>query len=166
MTGKPIELLCTALPLSEDSAAKPKSTIQWVPASHAVSAEVRVYNSLFVTEEPSDEKWEEELNPDSEVIYTDSLVDASIFKWNPKPETHFQFERLGFFVTDFDSPPEPVANDPSRKLIFNMTVSLRDSKPKAAGAPNKSRKEEQAKQLAEKQVINRYYYFTYVILLI
>jgi hypothetical protein len=56
-------------------------------------------------------------------------------------------------VADFDSTPEPIANDPTTKLIFNMTVSLRDSRPKAAGAPSKSRKEEQAKQLAEKQVL-------------
>ncbi len=63
-----------------------------------------------------------------------------------------QFERIGYFVTDFDSTREPVANDASKKLIFNMTVSLKDSRPKAVGAPNKSRKEEQAKQLAEKQV--------------
>lgn len=151
-TGAPVELLCTAMPESEDAAVKPKSAIQWVPASSAVTAEVRVYNSLFTTEEPSDEKWEEELNPESEVVHLNAKIDASVFKWSPVPEKHFQFERLGFFVTDFDSAKEPVANDASTKLIFNMTVSLRDSRPKAPGAPSRSRKEEQAKQLAEKQV--------------
>lgn len=56
-----------------------------------------------------------------------------------------QFERIGFFVVDLES---DVANN---KFIFNLTVALKDSKPKDPTAPSKSRKEEQAKQLAEKQ---------------
>eukprot|EP00388_Colpodella_angusta_P032927 GDKK01028158.1.p1 GENE.GDKK01028158.1~~GDKK01028158.1.p1 ORF type:complete len:123 (+),score=37.57 GDKK01028158.1:2-370(+) len=58
------------------------------------------------------------------------------------PEVHFQFERLGFFVVDKDSV--------DGKLVLNMTVNLKDSKPKEAGAPNRSRKEEQARAAAEK----------------
>lgn len=59
-------------------------------------------------------------------------------------------------MTDFDSTREPIANNDANRLIFNMTVSLKDSRPKAAGAPTRSRKEEQAKQLAEKQVKKEY----------
>jgi glutaminyl-tRNA synthetase len=149
--GQPTEVRATAVKDTGDSADKPKSTIQWVPVNTCTSAEVRVYGNLFVVDTPSDEHWEAELNPDSRVVYPDAKIDASIFKWKPVPETHYQFERIGFFVADFSSSAEPVANDESSKLIFNMTVSLKDSRPKAAGAPSRSRKEEQAKQLADKQ---------------
>lgn len=60
------------------------------------------------------------------------------------PEFHYQFERLGFFVVDKDS------NINDKKLVFNMTVNLRDSKPKDENNANRSRKEEQDKQLADK----------------
>ena len=64
-----------------------------------------------------------------------------------------QFERLGFFVVDKDSvlPPSPYTPD-SHSFVFNLTVTLKDSKPKAVGAPSKSRKDEQAKALADKMV--------------
>ena len=64
-----------------------------------------------------------------------------------------QFERLGFFVVDKDSvlPPTPYAPE-SHSFVFNLTVTLKDSKPKAVGAPSKSRKDEQAKALADKMV--------------
>lgn len=112
---------------------------------------MRVYGNLFKVDEPSDDKWEDDLNPESRVIYNNAKIDPSIFNWKPVPEKHFQFERIGFFVTDFASALEPVASDSTTKLIFNMTVNLKDSRPKAVGAPNRSRKEEQARQLAEKQ---------------
>jgi hypothetical protein len=129
---------------------------------------VRLYSHLFTAEEPSDANWEAELNPESEIVCPNAMVDPSIFRWTPTAETHFQFERIGFFVTDKDSTYGGVSSDklaaltPAQaaaagvKLVFNLTVNLKDSKPKAAGAPGKSRKEEQAKQLAEKMVRGSY----------
>lgn len=98
-------------------------------------------------EEPTDLGWEEELNPESEVTLPNALVDASfITDFKPTNEQHYQFERLGFYVVDKDT------DSVTGKYVFNLCVTLKDSKPKPAGAPNKSRKEEQAKQLAEKMV--------------
>lgn len=71
--------------------------------------EVRQYSHLFTVAEPSD-KWEEELNPKSEVIYPEAIVDASIAslcdagltdKW--KSNVSFQFERIGYYVVDDDT---------------------------------------------------------------
>ena len=74
---------------------------------------------------------------------------------NPQAELPVQLERLGFFTIDKDS--FGLANNTTEnngkngsKIVLNLTVSLKDSKPKEANAPSKSRKEEQAKQLAEK----------------
>jgi glutaminyl-tRNA synthetase len=147
--GEVVLLRCVALPDSELPEDKPKGSIQWVPASTAVPVEARIYNPLFTVEEPTDLGWEAELNPESEVVMTGALVDPSLLTWSPAPEMHFQFERLGFFVVDKDSLT-------LGKLVLNMTVNLKDSKPKGAGgttgAPNKSRKDEQAKALADKLV--------------
>lgn len=88
--GRPTELRCTAVRETSDAAVKVKSTIQWVPVSTAVTAEVRVYGNLFKVDEPSDEKWEDDLNPDSKQIYPDAKLDASVFNWRPVPETHLQ----------------------------------------------------------------------------
>ena len=102
-----------------------------------------MYQHLFYAEEPGDD-WEAQINPESEIVKA-ALVDESIK--TRKLDTNFrtQFERIGFFVVDKDSKDD--------SLIFNLTVSLKDSKPKSdddkptAGV---SRKEEQARQLAEK----------------
>jgi len=140
--GEVVLLRVVALPDSELPEDKPKGSIQWVPASTAVPVEARIYNPLFTVEEPTDLGWEAELNAESEIVNTQALVDPSLLTWNPKAEDHFQFERLGFFVVDRDST--------DKKLVLNMTVNLKDSKPKEAGMPNRSRKEEQAKALADK----------------
>lgn len=73
-----------------------------------------------------------------------------MLKWDPKPEKHFQFERIGFFVVDTDS------NLDAKKFVFNLTVNLKEiNKPKVDGdsATNRSRKEEQDRQLAAKLVL-------------
>lgn len=143
--GAPCLLRCTAVAdgVEEKESKQPRVAVQWVPASTSVAAEVRMYSSLFTVEEPSDAGWEGELNLESEVVMATARVDPSIANWKPQAEMHFQFERVGFFVVDKDSTPD--------RLVFNLTVNLKDSKPKAAGAgPGKSRKEEQVKQMAEK----------------
>ncbi len=96
-------------------------------------------------------------------------VDASLLKWNPEVESHFQFERVGFFVVDKDS---VIVDNNNNKYVFNLTVNLKEtSKPKSSNSSSssgeggeggggggavtgagRSRKEEQDKQLADKLV--------------
>jgi len=97
---------------------KVKSTIHWVSAQHAKEAEFRMYDRLFMKEDP--EEGEEGfigcLNPDSLHIlngYVEPLLAQT------KPGDRFQFERLGYFCTDQDS-----ADD---KPVFNLTVPLKDT---------------------------------------
>lgn len=145
--GEPVSLRCSVLRDEDRADEKPKTSIQWVPSSTAVSLEVRLYSHLFNAEEPSDDNWEAELNQQSEVVVATALADLSI-KAHIAAEKHVQFERIGFFVLDKDS--KLVDN----KFVYNLTVNLKDSKPKSAVGPgssaSRSRKEEQEKQLAEK----------------
>jgi len=158
-SGEPILLRCSALSESDRPGESPKGSIHWVPSSTVVNVEARMYNHLFTVEEPADAEWESLLNAESEVVLQNALVDPSIidyYKASPLSADgvkHFQFERMGFFVLDREST--------SDKLVFNLTVTLKDSKPKSmstdAGAStnvtvgaSKSRKEEQAKMLADK----------------
>jgi glutaminyl-tRNA synthetase len=98
---------------------KVKGTLHWVSAAHALKAEVRLYDRLFSVENPSAEErdFRELLNPDSLKVLTECYVEPSLA--NAKPLDHFQFQRIGYFNVDPDS-----ANG---KLIFNRTVSLKDS---------------------------------------
>jgi len=82
-------------------------------------------------------------------LFTYFQIDESLLKWDPKPEKHFQFERIGFFVVDVDSSVD------IKKFVFNLCVNLKEiNKPKADGesAVNRSRKDEQDRQLAAKMV--------------
>jgi glutaminyl-tRNA synthetase len=133
---EPVLLHCSLLS-ADAPGTKPKGTVHWVPALEAVALEVRLYDRLFTVEEPTD-NWEKELNAGSEVVLQ-SLADPSLLKWAPKSEMAFQFERAGFFCVDKDSSVN--------KLVFNLTVGLKESKGKEAvaekGGASKSRKEEQ-----------------------
>lgn len=140
---------------------KAKTTVQWVSVAQAVNVEVRMYSHLFTVEEPSDENWEQELNPHSEVVMSEAKVDPSIWQTlypvgaaEFADEHHVQFERIGFFVVDRDT------NVHTKSLVLNLTVNLKDSKPASSAnategggdsSNNKSRKEEQARLLAEKK---------------
>lgn len=154
---EPIALFCHVLKPDEDLNEKHKGTIQWVSAISAIPCEVRLYHHLFITEEPNDANWEKELNPESEVIMSQALIDPSLINYYhsqlvSNTISHFQFERIGFFVLDKDT------NLQNNHFVFNLTISLKDSKPIDPNAntntstANKSRKEEQMKLLAEKQV--------------
>ena len=98
-----------------------KSTIHWVSAQHAVSAEVRVYDNLFTVENPSDvpegHEFTENLNPQSLEVIADAKLERSL--GSATPQDRFQFERLGYFCVDKSSA--------STKLVFNRTVALRDA---------------------------------------
>jgi len=102
-----------------ESGRKVKGTLHWVSVEHAVKAEVRLYDRLFSVENPSADPrdFRELLNPDSLKVLTECYVEPSLKA--AKALDHFQFQRIGYFNVDPDSTPE--------KLIFNRTVSLKDS---------------------------------------
>ncbi|MUP39890.1 glutamine--tRNA ligase/YqeY domain fusion protein [Labilibaculum euxinus] len=105
---------------SEESKRKVKGTLHWVSAKHAAKAEVRIYDRLFNHEAPDAQKetdFKEFINPDSLQILRECYVEPSLKE--AKTEDHFQFTRLGYFSVDKDSNTE--------KLVFNRTVSLKDS---------------------------------------
>jgi glutaminyl-tRNA synthetase len=156
-------LKCSIVPEEERKDEKVRGTLTWIPASFAIPIEVRLYNPLFIVEEPDDETWEEELNPESEVVLKNALVDSSFLHYL-EPEKHVQFERIGYFILDKDSDIHK-DNMKKSKIVLNLTVGLKDSKPAppanatvaggdASGVAhvNRSRKEEQERQLAEKMV--------------
>lgn len=104
---------------TEESKRKVKGTLHWVSIQHAVKAEVRSYDRLFLEEAPDSHKdrdYMEFVNPDSLETIT-AFVEPSLR--SAKIGTQFQFQRLGYFNVDDDSTSE--------KLVFNKIVGLRDS---------------------------------------
>lgn len=103
-----------------DSNRKVKGTLHWVSVAHSLPAEVRLYDRLFKVENPGEEKdadFRELLNPDSLKVLTDCRVEKYLAE--KRPLDYLQFQRIGYFNVDKDSTPE--------KLIFNRTVSLKDT---------------------------------------
>ena len=127
--GEITEIHCTYDPDSksgmEGSKRKVKGTIHWVSANHALSAEVRQYSHLFTDERPDkvDEgvDWKEGINPESLVVLKDCFVEPAAAEANVGDR--FQFERNGYYCVDPDSSP--------KNLVFNRTVTLKDSWAKA-----------------------------------
>jgi glutaminyl-tRNA synthetase len=125
-TGEVTELHCTHDPETRGGSSpdgrKIKATLHWVSAGHALRAEVRLYDHLFSIPNPGDVKDDAEfknsLNPDSLEILTSSRVEPCLA--DAAPGSQFQFERLGYFIVD------PVDSSKGA-LVFNRTVSLRDS---------------------------------------
>jgi glutaminyl-tRNA synthetase len=114
--GEITEIHCT---YSEDTSKKVKGTLHWVSIKHAIQAEVREYDRLFMEEAPDidpDKDFMEFINPNSLKIIN-AFVEPSLA--NAKVGEQFQFQRLGYFNVDTDST--------SDKLVFNKTVGLRDS---------------------------------------
>ncbi len=109
---------------SEASLRKVKGTLHWVSAEQALPVEVRLYDRLFTEASPDTNKekdFMEFVNSDSLKIIT-GYAEPSVK--DSKPEDKFQFQRLGYFVVDYDST--------SDKIVFNRTVPLRDSWTKLA----------------------------------
>lgn len=102
-----------------DANRKVKGTLHWLSAAHCLPAEVRLYDRLFSVENPSaDERdFRELINPDSLKVRTNCYVED--YLKDARPLDRFQFQRIGYFNVDSDSTPE--------KLVFNRTVSLKDS---------------------------------------
>ena len=124
-TGEIAELHCTFDPESRGrtppDGRKVKATLHWVSAAHAVGAEVRLYDRLFVRPNPTDEKdgtdFTDHLNPHSLEVLGSCRVEPSLAQ--ATVGARYQFERQGYFCVDPDSAPEG--------LVFNRTVPLRDS---------------------------------------
>jgi len=121
-TGEVVELRCTYDPETRGGWApngrKVKVTLHWVSAAHSIPAEVRLYDRLFMVENPlgEDGDYKDNLNPKSLEVLTGCRLEPSLAE--SKPGERYQFERLGYFCVDSDS-----TND---KLVINRTVTLRD----------------------------------------
>jgi glutaminyl-tRNA synthetase len=121
--GNITEIHCTYFPDTRsgmETTRKVKGTLHWVSIPHAVEAEVRLYDRLFTVPEPENVEeggdFKDFINPDSLKVITGY---CEPFTQTSLPGQNFQFERLGYFFTDNDSTAD--------KLIFNRTVTLRDS---------------------------------------
>ncbi|MCD8136816.1 MAG: glutamate--tRNA ligase family protein, partial [Parabacteroides gordonii] len=133
--GEVVEVYCEYDPNTKsgmpDSNRKVKGTLHWLSCAHSLPAEVRLYDRLWKVENPRDElaaireakdcsvldAMKEIINPDSLNILTNCYVEKYLA--DAKPYDYLQFQRIGYFNVDKDSTPE--------KLIFNRTVSLKDT---------------------------------------
>ena len=120
--GKVVELRCTYDPATRGGDSpdgrKPKATLHWISAAHAVTAEVRLYDHLFTRPDPgADGDLFADLNPDSEKVLQGCMVEPALAEL-PIGET-VQFERLGYFCPDTDSTPD--------HPVFNRTLTLKDT---------------------------------------
>ena len=130
-SGEIVELKCTWDPDSlggqPKDGRKIKGTIHWVSAAHALDAEVRLYERLFLAENPLDESegktFEAYLNPRSVEVLTHAKVEPSLRE--AASLARYQFERVGYFCVD-DRDSRPGAP------VFNRTISLKDSWAKVA----------------------------------
>ncbi len=123
-SGKITEVYCTYDPETRSgmpqSHRKVKGTLHWVSAKHCINGEVRLYDRLFMDEEPDgheDKDFKEFINPGSLKILTNCKLEPGLA--DVKPLDKFQFQRLGYFCVDADSGPG--------RLVFNKTVGLKDS---------------------------------------
>ncbi len=134
VSGQIQELRCTLDPDTRsgtgNSQRKVKGTIHWVSAAHAVDAEVRLYDRLFHVETPGEveDNWKALINPHSLRTLHGCKLELSLAE--AKRGARYQFERQGYFCADSS------ASEPG-KLVFNRTVTLRDSWAKAAGQGRK-----------------------------
>ena len=119
--GEVIELRCSYDPATlgkNPEGRKVKGVIHWVSESHSIPAEMRLYDRLFSHPNPDTlDNFLDGINPDSLEVLSDSRVEASLL--SAETGVPYQFERTGYFCRDADSSAD--------KLVFNRTVTLRDS---------------------------------------
>jgi glutaminyl-tRNA synthetase len=123
--GEVVEVHCTYDPATRGGNApdgrKVKSTIHWVSAAHALDAEVRIYDKLFIKEDPNQveegQEFTANLNPNSLEVIAQAKLEPSLA--SAPIENRYQFERLGYFCVDTDSR--------RGHLVFNRTVALKDT---------------------------------------
>jgi glutaminyl-tRNA synthetase len=122
-TGEVIELHCTYDPATRGGDSpdgrRPKATLHWVSAPHAVAAEVRLYDRLYTVPDPLDREgdFKDYINPNSLEALTNCRLEPSLA--DAPVGARYQFERQGYFCVDPDSTPG--------HRLFNLTVSLRDT---------------------------------------
>jgi glutaminyl-tRNA synthetase len=120
--GEVVELRCTYDPATRGGDSpdgrKPKATLHWLSAAHAMPAEVRLYDHLFTRPDPgADGDLFADVNPDSETVLRGAVLEP-VLADSPVGET-VQFERLGYFCKDPDSTPG--------HAVFNRTLTLKDT---------------------------------------
>lgn len=130
--GQVVELRCSHDPDTLDAppadGRKVKGTIHWVSSQHAVPCQVRLYDRLFNSEFPGREHdFKDDLNPTSLVTLNDCRAEQSL----RSATGSYQFERQGYFCVDVSSTPDA--------LVFNRTVTLRDSWAKMTDEPGDAR---------------------------
>jgi len=121
-SGRVVELRCTYDPQTRGGDApdgrRPKATLHWVSATHAVPAVVRLYDHLYTRPDPgAGGDLLADLNPNSETIVKGAFVEPSLA--DAQPGETVQFERLGYFAADPDSGPG--------RPVFNRTLTLKDT---------------------------------------
>jgi glutaminyl-tRNA synthetase len=134
-TGEVTELHCTYDPNTKGGFSTDgrmvKGTLHWVSAAHSVEAEVRLYDRLFTKANPADEKdgrdFKEFINPASLEILRSCRLEPSVA--GALPGSIYQFERTGYFCVDRESSAD--------SIVFNRTVTLRDSWAKIESAQQK-----------------------------
>lgn len=139
-TGEILELHCSYDPATRGGDApdgrKVKATLHWVSAPHALEAEVRLYEHLFAKPNPDDVEegvdFKSNLNPDSREVLKSCWAEPSLK--DAAPGSYYQFERQGYFCVD-------TVDSTNGKLVFNRTVSLRDSWAKIEKAKEEIRSE-------------------------
>lgn len=132
--GNVTEIHCTYFPDSKSgedtSGLKVKGTMHWVSVPHAKTAEVRLYDRLFTSEEPDREEgdFKDYLNPESLVVVKKAYIEPDLAnaqaQLKDNPDRRYQFIRKGYFCLDADSTPD--------HLVFNRTVTLKDTWAKEA----------------------------------
>jgi glutaminyl-tRNA synthetase len=136
-TGQVVELHCTYDPDTRGGSSpdgrKVKATLHWVSAAQAIKAQARLYDHLFIKENPDEEKhvdFKTYLNPNSLEVrpfFVESSLDGAA------PGSRYQFERLGYFCVDS-------VDSSSQALVFNRTVTLRDTWARIQKAQQKKQK--------------------------
>jgi glutaminyl-tRNA synthetase len=126
--GEIVELRATYDPATRGGDApdgrRPKATLHWVSAEHALDCEVRLYDRLFRAEDPEEgDDYLANLNPNSLEVITHAKLEPSVT--GAPALTRYQFERLGYFCVDRDSTAE--------RLVFNRTATLKEGWGKSAG---------------------------------
>ena len=123
--GHVVEVHCTYDPETrsgqDTSGRKVKGVIHWLSANQAKSANIRVYDRLFTVASPDGQEspFTDFINPDSLEVFDTALVEPSLAECQPGDS--FQFERQGYFIAD------EVLHKPGESLVFNRTVTLRDT---------------------------------------
>ncbi|MGO9372585.1 MAG: glutamine--tRNA ligase/YqeY domain fusion protein [Syntrophobacteraceae bacterium] len=131
--GEVVELRCTYDPATRGGDSPPdgrkvKATLHWVSAAHAIDAEVRLYDKLLNRPDSSEDKdgsnFKDFIDPNSLEVIEAAKLEPSLA--GAPAGSRYQFERLGYFCVDSDSTPD--------KMVFNRTVTLRDTWAKVAKA--------------------------------